>query len=399
MQKIKLLFVITNIDIGGPQKSLLALLDKIDYNVFDAFVYLIKPDGDLKVYFNENVHFLKTDSLITAATIPRENTIKHLKVLLHRRKFKMFLGSIGAIFNHLVFKKNMNQERQKFWRNHKDELPGIKGMYDLAFGILGLSTYVVVDLVESKKKFHWIRSDSRILNRDIEIDSQYFKRIDGSLSVSKECADIFIEMYSFMKNKVDVLYNHIPLSFYNRLSYNEKLMYVNEKQVKILTVTRLDPLKGIEMAIEACSILVNKGINVKWFILGDGKHRNEIEFLINDRKLKKNFILLGFQLNTLSFIDDADIFVHPSRTEGKSNAVDEAKFMNKPIVVTNYDTVREQIEDGVTGIVCEMSGEEIANSIEMILVNDKLRNSLIDNCIRNQEESPDINDFFEELLF
>jgi glycosyltransferase involved in cell wall biosynthesis len=398
LKKIKLLFVISNINIGGPQKSLLALLDKIDYNLFDVSVYVMKSGGVLKDYFNKNVHFLKTDDLITATMIPSKNTIGYLKTLVEKGKYKMLFGALKALFNHLVFRNNMNQERQKFWEKNRNTIPKLKGCYDLAFGILGLSTYFVVDSVEAKKKFHWIRSDTRILNRDTKIDANYYKKLDGVLSVSSECAKIFLDMYPFMKDNTKVFYNHIPESFYNMLEYDETLMKTSNDYTKIITVTRLDPLKGIEMAIEACRILVDRGLKIKWYILGDGEFRDEIEKMIDEKGIKDSFILLGFQLNTLSFINDADIFVHPSRTEGKSNAVDEAKFIGKPIIVTNYDTVKEQIEDGVTGLICGMDGKEIANTVEKLLENKSLFSILSSNCKNQKDATEDVTNFFLDLL-
>lgn len=398
MKKIKLLFVISNINIGGPQKSLLALLDKIDYNLFDVSLYVMKPGGVLKDYYNKNVHFLKTDDLITATIIPSKNTIGYLKTFVKKGKFKMLFGALKALFNHLVFKKNMNQERQKFWEKNTNTIPKINGYYDLAFGILGLSTYFVVDSVEAKKKFHWIRSDARILNRDTKIDANYYKKLDGVLSVSSECAKIFVDMYPFMKDNTKVFYNHIPESFYSMLEYDETLMKTSNNYTKIITVTRLDPLKGIEMAIEACKLLVDRGLKIKWFILGDGEFRDEIEKMIDEKGIKDSFILLGFQLNTLSFINDADIFVHPSRTEGKSNAVDEAKFVGKPIIVTNYDTVKEQIEDRVTGLICGMHGKEIADAVENLLNDKSLFSILASNCKNQKDGTEDVTRFLIDLL-
>jgi glycosyltransferase involved in cell wall biosynthesis len=398
LRKIKLLFVISNINIGGPQKSLLALLDKIDYDLFDVSVYVMRPGGVLKDYFNKNVHFLKTDDLITSTIIPSKNTIGYITTFVKKRKIKMLFGTLKALFNHLVFKKNMNQERQKLWEKNKNTIPKLYGYYDLAFGILGLSTYFVVDSVKAKKKFHWIRSDTRILNRDEKIDANYYKKLDGALSVSSECAEIFMDMYPFMKDNTKVFYNHIPESFYNRLEYDETLMKPSNNHTKIITVTRLDPLKGIEMAIEACRILVDRGLKIKWYILGDGEFRGEIEKMIDEKGIKDSFILLGFQLNTLSFINDADIFVHPSRTEGKSNAVDEAKFVGKPIIVTNYDTVQEQIEDRVTGLICDMDGKEIADAVGELLVDKNLYSILASNCKNQKDGTEDVTKFFLDLL-
>ncbi|PIC69189.1 hypothetical protein CSV77_15165 [Sporosarcina sp. P16b] len=396
--KKKIIFIISNLNIGGPQKSLLALLDNFNYDLFDVTVYVLQNDGELKNYYNRNVEFIQVDDLVLAATIPSNNILKSFKTFINERKFGMLFDSFLAIFNNIILRKNMNQERQKFWRKHKKNLPKIDRDFDMAFGILGLSTYVALDLVRSKKKYHWIRSDTRILNRDIEIDGEYYQKIDGCISVSHECAKIFEEVYPFMKNKVKVLYNEIPLSFYRTLDFDKKLMKTEKKCIKIISVTRLDPLKGIEMAIEACKILLRKGYDIKWFILGDGSHRQEIEKEILNNGIEDSFILLGFQLNTLSFINEADIFVHPSRTEGKSNAVDEAKFVAKPIVVTNYDTVGEQIENNVTGLISGMSGEEVAETIESIIVSKELREKLINNCVLNQQQSTDINAFFETEL-
>ncbi len=397
MKKTKILFVISNINIGGPQKSLLALLDRIDYNLFDVSVLVMYPEGDLKSFYNKEVKFIEPPRIVTAATIPSRNTKEYLKVFLKEKRFDMFLGALKAIFNNVALKKIMNQERQKFWKKFGRTIPKLENTFDMAFGILGLSTYYIVDCVESEKKYHWIRSDTRILNRDIEIDSLYYSKLDGSLSVSKECGDIFVHIYPFMKDRVKVFHNYIPVSFYNKLDYDRKLIGSYQGYYKIISVMRLDPLKGIEMAIEACSILISKGYRIKWFVLGDGKHRSEVEKIIKANNLQESFILLGFQLNTLSLINEADIFVHPSRTEGKSNAVDEAKYAGKPIVVTNYETVGDQITDGVNGLICDMNGEAVAKSVERLILDETLRSKLSDACRGYEDGIKDISGFLNSL--
>ena len=113
--------------------------------------------------------------------------------------------------------------------------------------------------------------------------------------------------------------------------------------------------------------------------------------MIKAANLESYFILLGFQYNTLSFIKEADIIVHPSRFEGKSNAVDEALFCCKPTVVTNYATATEVIENEVNGIICEMSGECIAYSVERLMNDKALRESLSTSC-RNKKEDVDANE-------
>jgi glycosyltransferase involved in cell wall biosynthesis len=55
--------------------------------------------------------------------------------------------------------------------------------------------------------------------------------------------------------------------------------------------------------------------------------------------------------------------VHPSRFEGKSIALDEAKILCKPVVVTDFSTVYDQFEDGETASICEMNGAAVADAI------------------------------------
>lgn len=396
--KKKILFVISNSSIGGPQKSLLALLDKINYDNFSVDLLILNPGGVLEREFNKNVKLLETPEIITAMTIPSKNTLKYLKILLKNKEHYILFDVLIAIIKNLIFKKNMNQERQRIWKKHSSKLPELTDKYDLAFGILGLSTYYIQDLTNAEKKFHWIRSDTRILKRNETIDKDYYKKLDGFLAVSNETAKIFEDIYPFSRNKMHVFYNYIPVSFYNKLPYDSQLMETQNNEIKILTITRLDPLKGLDMAIESCKILLEKGHNVKWFILGDGNYGTEIEKDIKLNGLENNFILLGFQMNTLAFINDADIIVHPSLTEGKSNSVDEAKFIGKPIVVTNYATVREQIEDNITGLVSEMNSESIVNNIEKLLLNSNLKIKLIKNCLNSEENSVDPNLFLNKLM-
>lgn len=395
----KILFVISNTEIGGPQKSLLALLDKINYDIFSVDILVIDPGGKLVHHFNENARILKVDELITAIVLPKKKIIKSLLIMLKHKKIKMATHSIFLMLRHLFLKNVMNQERQILWKKFNNDLPQIKGEYDLAFGILGMSTYLIADLVKARRKFHWIRSDTRILKLNEEIEKKYHKEMDGFLAVSNETAKIFTEIYPFSKENMNVFYNYIPIQFYNSMRDNSELMNVSSKEIKLLTISRLDPLKGLDLAISACKILIEEGYKIKWYILGDGRYRKEVEKLIIDNDLSRYFILLGFQMNTLSFIKKADIVVHPSRSEGKSNAVDEAQFIGKPLVVTRYETVNEQVNDGFDGLIAEIDSVDLAQKIKILIEDKMLQKKLANNCIKQRTMEIDPNDFLLKLMW
>ena len=86
----KLLFVIDNLNIGGPQKSLLALLDKIDYSLFDVSVVSLHGEGTLSKYYNEKVKFVKPDDLLIAMMLPKNRVVWSLGVFLKRFKIGCF---------------------------------------------------------------------------------------------------------------------------------------------------------------------------------------------------------------------------------------------------------------------------------------------------------------------
>ena len=102
--------------------------------------------------------------------------------------------------------------------------------------------------------------------------------------------------------------------------------------------------------------------------------------LIKENNLEENFILLGKKMNPYPYIKACDLYVQPSRYEGKAVTVTEARILGKPTIITNYPTSKSQLTEGVDGLICDLSIEGIANGIEKLYKNIDLRNELINNC-------------------
>ena len=105
-----------------------------------------------------------------------------------------------------------------------------------------------------------------------------------------------------------------------------------------------------------------------------------IRNLIKENNLEDSFILLGKKINPYPYINVADIYVQPSRYEGKAVTVGEAQILGKPVVITNYTTAKSQVRDNVDGYVCKLSIEGIAEGIEKLYKDKNLRIKLSDNC-------------------
>ncbi|MBQ2812853.1 MAG: glycosyltransferase [Clostridia bacterium] len=174
--------------------------------------------------------------------------------------------------------------------------------------------------------------------------------------------------------------------------------YENIESTILLTVGRMAPPKGYDIAVDAASILAENGVDFKWFAIGKGEHQAEIEQKIKEKNLEDKFILLGERANPYPYINGCDIYVQPSYYEGKSIAIDEAKCFAKPIVATRFTTVLDQLADGETALLAEIDAKSVAEKIMQLMAEEKLREHLSENLkkekLGNEEE---INKFYKML--
>ena len=111
--------------------------------------------------------------------------------------------------------------------------------------------------------------------------------------------------------------------------------------------------------------------------MGDGPLHKEVQSKITEYKLEENVILTGFQINPYRFIKNCDIYVQPSRFEGKCVTVREAQILNRPVVITDYASSKSQLEDGIDGLVVPLNNEGCARSIIEFIKNSELQDRLI----------------------
>ena len=116
-------------------------------------------------------------------------------------------------------------------------------------------------------------------------------------------------------------------------------------------------------------------MNIKWFIIGYGSGEIETEIKRNAEKegVSDYVVLLGKQNNPYPYVSACDVYVQPSRYEGKSITVREAQILCKPVVVTNYPTAASQVKDGVDGVIVPLDIEECAAGMSAFISDKKKR--------------------------
>lgn len=388
----KILFVINNLHCGGAENSLISLLQQLDYTKYDVDLLLFKKEG----FFLKNVPKQVTVLNPISEFIYFDQSIKvAILSAISKLRFDIVWARIAFVF--LKKEKNLAVREQKFWYYLSKCLPNLNGKYDVAIGFLEKTpNYYVVEKVNATKKMGFIRTDYKAMGMDVTIDYPYFEKLDYILANSTNAENSLHELFPKFSSKIKTVQNFFSPE--TLLTMSEEQIDVAKSDLTIVSVGRLHPVKGYDMAIEACKIIKEKGIDIRWFVIGDGDERENLNQLIIQNQLQDNFILLGLKENPHPYIKLADVFVQSSRFEGKSRAIEEAKIHKKPILVTNYPSVNDQISHLENGFVVEMNVIAIAEGILKLHHDNELKLKLISNLrhnsLSNQEQ---INTLYQLL--
>ena len=268
-----------------------------------------------------------------------------------------------------------------------------KVKFDYIFNFWGVHTLfniISVNLYKSNKKYVFVH-DSRYLYKRYVC---FYKKYDYIFCVSNELKNKVCNVYKNMSDKIITLHNAIDVN--NILLLSKEIGFRdNYNGCRILSVGRFDYIKGFDIIIKSCKILLYKGYNVKWYIIGDGYENENLKLSIKENNLEDRFVLLGEKENPYPFFKECDIYVQPSRVDSYSLPLSEAKIFNKPIVTTSFMGSIEQIKDKETGLFVETSPEGIAVGVQQLLDNKELREKLTNNLkIENQKPN---HDYFAEL--
>lgn len=374
--KKDILFIIPSLDAGGGEKSLINLLEQIDYTKYNVDLFVLNKDGLFLEFVPKEVNIIDN---------PTNLEIFKLSMLRSTIRF-LINGNVSLAFNRgMFFIKNklnisVSKREQYSWKHIRKAIGIIDKKYDVSIGYLEkTSNYICIDCVQADKKIGWIHTDYNKLDADKDFDEKYLSRLDYIVTVSEECYEVLKREFYELSNRVRIIKNIVSPRIIKKMSIESVDIKKNDKEKMIASVGRLSNEKGFDIAVKACRILKDKGIKIKWILVGDGPERSKIEKLINENELIENFILIGSNPNPYKYLAKADLYVQPSRFEGKSIAMDEAKILNKPIVATNFSTVKDQISDKIDGIITEMNERSLAKGIEELISNNKLYSSIVNN--------------------
>lgn len=361
-----ILFTIGALDGGGVTKSLLSLLDTIDKEEYNVSLligsYLGKSDTDVPA----GVQILKNNtlSLLTEGVRGLPKLIKKGHILL----------AVGSIIR--IILSAINKGWAGWWLSRL--MPSIdKEEYDLIVDYNGQHMlYYMIDKLRGKHKVTFFHSDYRKWPYYYAMDKKYFEKADAIFTISETCVQSLQELFPGAANKVKLMENISNPRAIKQKSL-EHTDFKRKHQYVLLSLGHICINKGSDIALEVAVQLKKKGIDFEWLFAGSISKDMDYLHYVEQRGLNDNIRFLGPVENPYPYIKEADIFVHLSRFEGKSIALDEAKILCKPIVVTNFSSVHDQFEDDVNASICEMNADSATQRILELLNNKNLQDKYI----------------------
>lgn len=336
--KKKLLFGITSLTLGGAERVLVDLANTL-CDKYDITIFTIYSKGELEKQLSKSVKLKSLcDNSYTELSEIQKN-IMPIKVLLLKNK---------------IYKKYIKED-------YNIEIAFLEGPITRLFSVKN----------KEVKKIAWIHNDiTKVFGKSLKsklkkvLDRKVYSKYNTLVFVSKDNFKKFNEEYKDIRNKYlepikkEVIYNYIDKENIIKKADEKVNIKFNKNIINFVTVARLVEQKGIDRLIEVHKKLIENGLNHNFYIIGDGPEKEKLQALIEKYEIGNTFKLLGKKENPYPYIKNADYFCLLSRFEGYGMVLEEAKILDKPIIITDtaareaverYDdaTILDNTEDGI----------------------------------------------------
>ena len=391
-EKTTILFTIDSLSIGGAEKSLVTLLNHIDYDKYSVDLQLFAHGGAFEQFLPKDVNLLP----------PLSYSLFLKKSIFQQLLFPCKLFARISYSIRIRRKGLLHADKARiYWQTVGKCIEKSRKTYDVAIGYAqGIPTFYVVEKVQAKKKLAWVNAFFNLKGISKEFNKLFYEKIDIIIVVSDSAFNFFSnEIYPDLSFKMKVFCDLIDVKTISQMASLPTNKTINHTCPIVMTVGRLNkPQKGYDLALEAAKILRDRGVLFHWYAIGEGPYRAEMEQYIVENHLENHFVLLGSVANPYSYIRICDVYVQPSRFEGFGLTIAEAKILNRPVICTSFEACSIHIKDGFNGLISSFEPKDIADKIESLLNNKLLYNSIQSQLKREKIENVDNINLFYKML-
>ena len=371
--KQKMLIIGITMAAAGSEKSFLSFArHAIDYDQYEVDLLLAKKTGDFLSQIPKNIRVLEMGKEGEIFLINRDNAAR---IIARRYLLKNPLRAF-SLLPHIIKRKTAKTAAEKdfasnrMWCELLKKMPAWDTEYDVALAYWGDHTmFYMCDKVKAKKKIAWLHFDYASPPREDALYLHYFSKCDKVVTVSKKIEASLKQALPEIADKVMTMENIIDAEDIWQRASEPCDLADNFQGIRLLTVGRICHQKGYDMAIPAIARLVSGKNDIKWYIIGDGEaiDKENLHERIRQYGLQDRVSFLGIRQNPYPYMKACDIYLQPSRHEGKPIAVEEAKILQKPIVVTDYSSAKEQMAGYPIYEIAEISEDGIYGGLQTML--------------------------------
>lgn len=368
-RRLRILVIGPGMEIGGVERSLLGILDTLQWNV-DLFLYA--HTGEFMPYLSGKTNLLPESRLLALVNEPIASLLRggHLLVGFLRVISKAYGDARARV-------KGTESINTTLCRKLLTRLiPRLEGEYDIALGFFA-PHYFLLDKVSARIKVGWVHTDYTNTKErpDVSFMLPMWERLDYIACVSQDVKKSFDAVYPSLSHKTLVVENVLSPELVHEQAEEFMPEWPDDEGLRILSVGRFCNAKAFDLIPEVCARSCD--LNFRWYLIGYGPDEHLIRDQIKRHGVEGRVIVLGKKTNPYPYMKACDIYAQPSRYEGKAVTVVEAQILNKPVMIARYATSSSQLEEGVDGHICELGVEGIAEGIRFMIEHPEYRKKLI----------------------
>ena len=344
--------------IGGIEKALTTFVKAFDTENNDVTLVLSNSNGELFSQLpTQNIHVFFTGNIDSAELL--KDDIRHFRIV----------EIVKGIYNRIMLRINRNwYARIMYTYRIIQRKLKFQGTFDCAISFTtDYSDLSMVLNANTDKRVAFVHADATQNPYIATLNDGLLKKFDKIYCVSESSKELFLKVHPDCVNAMDIFHNIVDADDVRRQGELPAEGMVLDGIFTICTVGRLSPEKGQMLVPNTALLLKKKGYKFRWYLVGDGSLRPQLEQEIERLKLKDSVILLGAKVNPYPYMKNCDVYVQTSYTEASCTTLREAKCFSCIRVATDFENAFEEIEDGKNGLIAKKTSESLAEKIGTVL--------------------------------
>lgn len=371
--KKKVLFVIDSLRCGGAEKSLVSLLPLLNKEKYEIYLWMLYRGGVFESLLPIHVNIVDE---------PSYNLFERIWYMICHYRY-----SLTYRYHEIIGK--YEHKAETLWKCMGSAYKVPDEHFDVAVAYQqGFPTFMVATKVRATKKVAWVNINLFNARYNTSFIMRYYNKMTTIVPVSKELDTILREGLPQYNRKYKIVYDILnPQLIRQQAQEPIEEVSVFENHIVLVTTGRVVYQKNHLLAVEAAKVLRDMGLDFIWFFVGDGEYRNIVEKKICEYHLEDIIILLGERTNPYPYMARCTVYVQTSSFEGFGLTIAEAKILGRPVVSTNFDVVHDQLRHEQNGLIAEMTSASVASNIMRMLVDDELRNRIINHVVKEENHT------------